>query len=346
MQTPMILTSDTKTTRIPAVDFTKGALVLLMVLYHWLNYFIGSQTYIYRYIRFITPSFIFITGYLVSSAYVSKRNLADPRIPRRLMKRGIKILGIFVLLNVAVSLLLYHSHTGAMLREHISAADVIARYVTGNIFVGDRTKVVSFYILAPISCLLLLSAALMSLCRMYKYVFQVVCAVFLSSILVLDLNGVASPNLELVTIGLLGVVIGYIPIEKIKTVIGQPSRLSLAYMGYLIAITVWNVVYPLQVVGVCLNLMAIYLLGTRTDDFGGVGRTILLLGKYSLFAYIAQIGILQLLHRVMQNVDLGAGTVYISLIAALALTIMTVRVVDRMRVRSAVVNRLYGAVFS
>ena len=45
----------------PALDFTKGALVLIMVLYHWLNYFYGPRGDVYRYLRFLTPSFIFIT---------------------------------------------------------------------------------------------------------------------------------------------------------------------------------------------------------------------------------------------------------------------------------------------
>src|SRR5580704_5753793 len=68
-----------KAQRIPALDFTKGALVLIMVLYHWLNYFVGPQADIYRYLRFLTPSFIFITGFLVSGVYLSKYSVADPR---------------------------------------------------------------------------------------------------------------------------------------------------------------------------------------------------------------------------------------------------------------------------
>jgi len=45
-----------KSHRIPAFDFTKGTLVLFMVLYHWLNYFYGPQGDIYKYLRFLTPS--------------------------------------------------------------------------------------------------------------------------------------------------------------------------------------------------------------------------------------------------------------------------------------------------
>ena len=49
-----------------AIDFTKGALVLFMVLYHWLNYFLGPHGQYYDYLRFLTPSFIFITGFMIS----------------------------------------------------------------------------------------------------------------------------------------------------------------------------------------------------------------------------------------------------------------------------------------
>src|SRR5947209_3560903 len=88
----------TKPQRIPALDFTKGALVLIMVLYHWLNYFYGPSDN--RYMRFLTPSFIFITGFLISHIYFSRYGIAAPKLPGRLVQRGLKILGVFVLLNI------------------------------------------------------------------------------------------------------------------------------------------------------------------------------------------------------------------------------------------------------
>ena len=53
-----------------AVDFVKGVLVLLMVLYHWMNYFVSVEANLYRYFRFLTPSFILISGVLVSSVQI------------------------------------------------------------------------------------------------------------------------------------------------------------------------------------------------------------------------------------------------------------------------------------
>src|SRR6185503_19333445 len=81
-----------------ALDFTKGALVLLMVFYHWLNYFIGPD-FDYRYLRFLTPSFIFITGFVISHVYFSK-NTDVGRLSSRLFTRGLKLLLLLVVLNV------------------------------------------------------------------------------------------------------------------------------------------------------------------------------------------------------------------------------------------------------
>src|ERR1700690_1230692 len=86
------------TQRNSALDFTKGALVLIMVLYHWLNYFWGPHDN--RYLRFLTPSFIFISGFIISNVYFAKYGVADPQLPKRLIQRGLKILGVFALLNV------------------------------------------------------------------------------------------------------------------------------------------------------------------------------------------------------------------------------------------------------
>jgi uncharacterized membrane protein len=84
-----MMTTSSKANRILALDFTKGALVLIMVLYHWINYFNGPSDN--RYLRFLTPSFIFITGFLISNVYLTKYGILDPQLPKRLIQRGVKI---------------------------------------------------------------------------------------------------------------------------------------------------------------------------------------------------------------------------------------------------------------
>lgn len=331
-----------KTGRISALDFTKGALVLVMVLYHWLNYFIGSQGSVYRYLSFLPPSFICITGFLIAQVYLSKSRISDPRLPQRLIVRGLKLLMIFILLNVGASLLIPGVHHGGRVVDSFSASNLESVFVTGNM-AGGRT--VAFYVLVPISYLLLLSAFLLIAHRYYQHIFHAMTLMCLLAIYVMFLNGSKSGNLELVTIGLLGISIGHMPLDRINHVLRHPFAVVLAYLCYAAAITVWNVPYPLQVAGVLLTLSILYLVGTASGETGKIQQLLIMLGKYSLFGYIAQIAILQLLRRSL-GTDQAAWVLGSSFIAAIALTLFAVKAVDRARSKSATVNRLYAAVFS
>lgn len=334
--------SGSKPGRISALDFTKGTLVLVMVLYHWLNYFVGSQGSFYRYLSFLPPSFICITGFLIAQVYLSKSRINDPRVPRRLVVRGLKLLMIFILLNVGSHLLLQGAHNGRAVSDNFSVSTLGSVFVTGNM-AGGRT--VAFYVLVPISYLLLLSALLVIAHRYYKHVFHATTLMCLLAILILFLNGSKSGSLELVTIGLLGISIGHIPIDKINHLLKHPYTVIMAYLCYVAAITVWNVPYPLQVAGVLLTLSVIYLAGAVSDKSGKMRGSLIMLGKYSLFGYIAQIAILQLLRRSL-GMALAPWVLGASFLAAIALTLFAVRVVDRARANSSIVDRMYAVVFS
>lgn len=332
--------------RIAALDFTKGALVVIMVLYHWLNYFVSPQGDFYKYLRFLTPSFICISGFLISHTYLSKYAITDARLPKRLITRGLKILGVFFLLNLVIGLVL----TGPAHRElfflHMGLRNAFLTYVVGNVYVAGVGRGVAFYILVPIAYLLVLCAGLLVVCRWFKYTFYATFVLFLLAILSLQRNGQSSGNLELLTIGLLGVILGYIPGAKIQQLTRFALPLAAAYLGYLVAITLWNEIFPLQIVGVCLSLAVIYLLGSKAGEPGGIRRTILLLGKYSLFAYIGQVIILQLLRRGLPYNELPIAARGVFFLAGLGLTVLCVWLVDQTRPRVPVADRLYKAVFA
>ncbi len=344
-QAALTATPTGKPRRVAAFDFTKGALVLVMVLYHWLDYFIGPNHEFFKYLRFLTPSFIFITGFLISQVYLSKYDISDLRLPRRLLQRGVKILALFSLLNLVVAFITPQSY-GRIFSEW-SLRNFLAVYVAGDVFVPGFGKGAIFGILIPIAYLLMLSAGLLILSRFDKYAFHATVIVFWLGIGVLYVYDLQSPNLELLAIGLLGVIFGYLPIEKINAVVRHRSAFALAYLGYLAAITVWNVYYPLQVVGVCLSVILIYSVGAGSANrLDGIRDQVILLGKYSLLAYLAQVAILQVLRSGFRHIDLGAGVLPISFVAALCLTMITVVAVDRARAKANAVDWLYGAVFS
>ena len=336
--------ASSKTSRIPALDFTKGALVLIMVLYHWLNYFYGPTDN--RYLRFLTPSFIFITGFLISNIYLSKYGISDPQLPKRLIQRGLKIFGVFLLLNVARILLVRENLQSQVSPVHSSIRALFDVYILGSGVGGGQAKAVAFFILIPISYLLMLSAVLLVASKFYRYTFHLVCLLFLFCIVVLYFAELQSPNLELVTIGLLGVVTGFLPIEKVNAFVRHPYILAFAYLLYLAAITLWDVVYPLQIVGVYLSLMIIYLLGQKNGEAGKTRAVIILLGKYSLFGYITQIAILQFLRTGLRPIGSEVAVLGLSFALAFALTVLSVKIVNRARAVSTAVDKLYKAVFA
>jgi peptidoglycan/LPS O-acetylase OafA/YrhL len=334
-----------KNQRIMALDFTKGALVLFMVLYHWLNYFIGTEGQYYRYLRFLTPSFIFITGFMISHIYLSKYTSTDVRLSKRLFVRALKLIAIFVVLNVA-RIFIAPALSGANLtKSQFSPGDIVTIFVSGNIS-SSGGKLLSFYILLPISYLLMLSAVLILPLRVNRYTFHFVCALMLLLSLILGWTGMKSQNLELVTIGMLGVVVGFRPIEEINKLIRYPFTLCIVYLLYLGAITVLDVPYPLEVAGTILSVTIIYLVGTSKLTSGGAQRVIVLLGKYSLFGYISQIAILQGLEACMRRLGSGSFELVVSFVAAFALTILIVEAVDRARSARKGIDWLYKLAFN
>src|ERR1700722_15136433 len=121
-----------KLQRITALDFTKGVLVLVMVLYHWVNYFIGPQWEYYEYLRFLTPSFIFITGFMISNVYLSKYAAADPRLSKRLFSRGLKLMAIFLALNLSRIFIVPLLGTGVVARNPFDPKNLFTIFVSGT----------------------------------------------------------------------------------------------------------------------------------------------------------------------------------------------------------------------
>jgi peptidoglycan/LPS O-acetylase OafA/YrhL len=325
-----------KSKRIPALDFTKGALVLIMVLYHWMNYFVTADGSIYKYLRFLTPSFIFITGFLISQVSLSKYQASGLHIPGRLLLRGVKLLGIVFILNIAISTV---NLKGLQSRvTHRSPYDTVEAYLTG-------TAPVAFSVLVPIAYLLILSAGLLVVSRRYRNIYHLTCGAFVACAFLLELQGINTGYLQIFSIGMLGVSVGYIPIGRINGLLKGRLGLCLAYLAYLFAITLWNDVYPLQIVGVCLSLAIIYRIGVENADSGHVSQVAILLGQYSLFAYISQIVILQVLRRSLGFLGTGIGVSGAAFFACVSCTILSVEVLDRARIRMAGLDKVYTAVF-
>lgn len=322
-----------------ALDFTKGTLVLFMVLYHWMNYFVGIEGPIYPYLRFIPPSFIFISGFLLASVYPTKYGLSNSRLYIRLLVRGLKVLALFTFLNMAANMLVPKSYRGALPGVEAFVSNASAIYIWGN----GR---IIFSVLLPISYLLILSTLIFLGMQVTKHALTIVCVVSFICVSLMDYYGVSSPNLSLIAVGILGMVFGQYPLKQIADWAGHSWALAGLYAGYLIAINVWGERYFLEVLGVCMSVILIYGVGVKISRSRPIGSTLVMLGKYSLFAYIAQIGLLQVLQRGLATTDIHYAVLWgLSFIGAFTLTIFAVWAVHQICSKSFTGNKMYRLVF-
>lgn len=324
-------------TRDTALDFIKGVLVLLMVLYHWLNYFVLVQGLAYRYIRFITPSFVFLAGFLVTNLLASRPGRNSSSLAARLFIRGIKLLALFTVLNLGVAWLEPVRPSG----RSVGLAGFIEAF-PASYLTGQNT---TFFILLPIGYTLMLAALLHKTRDLppLRFLAPAIVVLTLGASLVL-LPG--SPTLELIGSGLLGLLVGSALCQRLQHLPCLWPWLTLAYIVHLAALTFWGVPYPLQLVSVCMNLGLLYCLAHRLPPTSATARLMSLLGQYTLLAYVGQIAILQLLFIAFGSVDLGSAEPPVALAAALLLTIAAIAVVDWLRRKSYPVDSLYRLVFA
>jgi hypothetical protein len=337
-------------TRDTALDFIKGLLVLFMILYHWVNYFLGLDfgpgAKYYDYLRFLTPGFIFITGFMISHVLLQRYGGANSRLPSRLVVRGLKLLAVFVGLNLLVGVAL----PGSLLRRSLAGEPVldslVAIFMSGDLATAGNIKSAAFNILVPFGYLLILSAGLIVVTRRIRYAFHFAFALALTGVIAMRAEGIHSLNLELVMAGLLGVVFGYVKREQLAAVLTHPYLVVGLYCAYLAVVTFRSMSLPLEITSVILTTTLFYILGSRPGSPGIVRRQAILLGKYSLLGYIAQIAILQVLRRIAWIGQNGVVVLVGSLVGAVLLCVMTVVLVDWARGKSKAVDQMYQIVFA
>ena len=317
------------------IDLVKGALVLFMVLYHWANYFVDVSWDIYRYLRFLTPSFTLITGFLISYTYLARYAPDDARLRGRLFRRGGKILLLFTALNAAGEL----ARPDALAGGRSTMQNLYRIYV-----VGDGSA--AFDVLVPIAYFLLLAPLVLLAATRLRVRLQTVGMVAVLATVAAYASGVRSPNLELVAVALLGMGAGVMPFDRLERLVGRHGLLVAGYLCYLAAITMLNIPFPLQVIGVCLSVLLLFAAGRGIGTSNWVSRRIVELGEYSLYAYIVHIVVLQLLRRGLRPFALTGFELLIPFVLALVLTVLLVQGAIAARARLASADRLYRVVFA
>jgi peptidoglycan/LPS O-acetylase OafA/YrhL len=323
--------------RDPNIDFVKGVLVIVMVIYHVMNYFANAPYEYYGYLRFINGAFVFAAGYVVPVVYGERYRLDPRRVSKRLALRGFKLLALFTILNVLISAIGLTSYKNVefSLGQYVRNLPVI--YGPGD------GRLMAFQILVPISYTLIISPILL----MQQERKALVMAATLTLPLLYATLQLSAPNLFFVMIGLIGLSIG---------MIFDTSKLYRVRNWLVIAAAIVGLAFVIDYVsgnaltyslGIAVGLLLIYDIADLLDLKKAVWKPVVMTGQYSLLCYIAQIVFLYTLYIVLpkQKWTFGYELLLITVGATIFLGILCT-VLDTLRQRYALVDRTYRWVFA
>jgi fucose 4-O-acetylase-like acetyltransferase len=318
------------------LDFVKGALVVLMTVYHAMNHFADVPAEYYGYLRFVNGSFVFVSGYVAAVFY---RHVATARAgstSRRLLERGLKLLAVFTALNLLASL------AGATNYRNVNFG--LSAYLgnAADIYGSGDSKQVAFRILVPIAYVLMLAGLVLQAGRWRSWLLAAL--VMLSA--VYSVLGPTPPNLLFVIVGLFGIAIGShgsAPGARVRSI--AVIAIGLAALSGCMNFLSGNAVSYSLGIALMLKLM---LDGTamarKTSRAFQAG---VLLGRYSLLCYILQIGFLYAADGVTRHREPTTWQALpITVIVTLALLLAVSVALDGLRRHYQVVDRTYRLVFA
>lgn len=323
--------------RLQAIDFSKGVLVIFMVAYHALNY-LHFGTIPHEYMGFLPHSFIMIAGFIITKIYFKKSIFNYKEVSVRLAIRALKVLLLFIFLNLSARMFLSSNHYG----DNLSMESFFSNWF--NIFVIGNAEAVAFEVLVPISYTLYLSIPILKLQAINSYFVSVLAfTIFVTCILTNEV-GLSINNLNFISSGVIGMALGLIPIgsiDKCAKSWGVICTLAIIYGFFLIY---GKYVYFTQILITVTCSFIIYSLGIILHSEKLHYNQISLLGKYSLISYVIQIFYLQVINKLpFVNERLLEAILLIVIIAIL--TWITVVIVDYVRCKYGVANKVYNVIF-
>lgn len=324
-------------------DWVKGFLVAAMVVYHAMNVVTTAGEEAYGYVRFVSGSFIFVTGLLLAR-HASAGFDRDPSgTTVKLMQRGFKLVVLFTVLNLAIQASGFGNAAKAGRGVAVFLAQADAVYLR-----GDGTMA-SFVILLPIGYLLMCAPLFLRLAGPARPAATL--ALLAATLLAggLARGGLGSAVAEFMLVGVAGLCAGALVRQRPHS--GNERVWALAAAVGFVA-SVWltaQLYFNVALYALCVALVIhfLYLCARRLDTHGALGRWLVLLGRFSLFGYIAQIVLIQLAARALGRPQwpLGWRAALFAVLIVVVLVAACVLLLHARR-RFAGVERAYRWVFA
>jgi hypothetical protein len=276
-----------------SLDFVKGFLVEIMVIYHIINYYFDIRPQVLLYINFVTGSFVFITGYLISSIYRKKYERDLYKKFFRIFSRGGKLLLLFLLINVSIYSIAIKNYNGYEFKTNQFVSNL------GSILLAGSAKFAAFELLVPIAYTLLISSLLVLIQRRLLIILPIVAILLFVSIFGNQDNFF---NLFYISIGLSGVAVGFFAtsIQHLSYSKWVRYLSVIPVIIYYASIHFWlrdNVLF--YFFGIVSVLFCVYSFASLLTPNNFVTYIFTIFGKYTLICYLSQILFLQILYRSM-----------------------------------------------
>ncbi|WP_414661876.1 hypothetical protein [Horticoccus sp. 23ND18S-11] len=321
--------------RITYIDYTKGVLVVLMVVYHSLNYTTQYEL-AFRYLSFLPLSFIFIAGLLISRIYLPRYQSGTKKLTLRLLGRGLRLVALFTVLNIAVQYVRSPNYGSP------SGVGAFFRGWVDVYFIGG-SRLAAFDILLPIAYVIMASPVLLWLIRASQSGFIIGALSFVVGCCFMEVNGHGVANLSSFSVGLLGVALGALEFNSLLI----PVRLiGAVYLVYYPIGIIWGWIFLVQLFGAVLSLFLLFAISARLDQTSFWSRRMICLGQYSLVGYIVQIGYLQLFSRLLGRPEPWSANFFLIFMSTLIGTVLITGLLALMRSRMAIIDRAYKVVFA
>lgn len=326
--------------RIHVIDFTKGILVVFMVIYHSLNYLqYGSLPR--HYMAFLPASFIMITGFIITQIYLPKYEVNISVFRTRLAVRSLKLLLIFTFLNLGTRMVWARNHNGIILDIENFLGEWKAIYLVGSQWV------VAFDVLLPISYMLFLSIFILRFQSVTPYFMQSCAIIIFIVCILMEHHGSSIYNLDLISSGVIGMTIGLLPLNLINGFTRSWIILSLLFVLYGCCVLFYGTyLYYMQIFSTAISLLIIYAIGLRIHLKNWFPKQTILLGKYSLLSYIIQIAYLKMFLIGTTNWNINNPNIMLTIILIMLVMWVTVFIVDYARLKYRYINRFYKMIFA
>lgn len=324
--------------RISAIDMTKGVLVVAMVVYHSFNYSANFRLG-FRYLPFLPPSFILITGFLIAKVYDSRRHRVRAGATTRLIGRGLRLLTVFTLLNIGALL------TG---RQDVAGPTETANFFSHwkDVYLTGVGRFAAFEVLVPIAYLILAAPLLLFFRRSNRFILFVLTILLFAGCEWLSREGRPYGILLLFSAGVVGMVLGDVSAGTLELAARNWIILALIYAGFVAARPYIEGDVLAQLIDALLATTLIFAVCFRVGSKGFVQERLIVLGKYSLIAYVAQIAVLQLLVFAFGRLIPFSAAFFCQMVGVLGAILLMAEVIQLLRRKFQTLDFIYRISFA